>query len=160
MQSVTILCIGKLKETYLTDGCAEYLKRLGAYCKARVVELPESRLPDQPSPRQIQQALEEEGKELLAKIPAGAWVAALCIEGRQVSSPGLAGLIEEAGLQGRSSLVFVIGGSWGLSDEVKRRAQLRLSLSEMTFPHQLARMLLLEQLYRAYSILHHGKYHK
>ncbi|WP_132085314.1 23S rRNA (pseudouridine(1915)-N(3))-methyltransferase RlmH [Harryflintia acetispora] len=160
MMNVTVLAVGKLKERYLTDGCREYEKRLGAFCKLNLVELPEHRLPDNPSAAEIQNGIEREGDMILAKIPAGSTTVALCIEGRQLSSEELAAQIEKLGIAGNSSLCFIIGGSWGLSGRVKERCALRLSMSRMTFPHQLARLLLLEQLYRAFSILNHSKYHK
>ncbi|SDN31921.1 23S rRNA (pseudouridine(1915)-N(3))-methyltransferase RlmH [Acetanaerobacterium elongatum] len=160
MISVTILCVGKLKEDYLRAACAEYLKRLGAFCKASVVELNEARLPEKPSQAQITAALAEEGKSILAKIPNGSYTAALCIEGERFTSERLADRMASAAASGKSSLVFIIGGSFGLSDEVKNACALRLSMSDMTFPHQLARVMLLEQVYRAFSINANTKYHK
>lgn len=160
MLNVTIACVGKLKESYLRDACAEYGKRLSAFCRLRVVEVEEERVPDKPSDAQIAAALEAEGKRLLAKIPAGAAVVALCIEGKEMSSPALAAYLEQLAVSGTSHVALVIGGSWGLSDEVKRSALLRLSMSPMTFPHQLARVMLLEQIYRAMQISSGGKYHK
>lgn len=159
MFGVTVLAVGRLGEKYLAEGCAEYLKRLGAYCKAQVIEIPEFRLPDRPSEADIQRGLRQEGEAILTRLPRGCMAAALCVEGRQLTSPALARTLEGWALE-CSGAAFIIGGSWGLSDEVKRRAQLRLSLSEMTFPHQLARLMLLEQLYRAFNISHGGKYHK
>ena len=158
MMSVHILCVGKLKEDWLRSAQAEYLKRLGAFCRPEVVEVPEYRLPEEPSPAQIQRGLEEEGRALLAKA-AGTRIA-LCIEGKELSSPALSDWIFTAGTRGESEFSFLIGGSFGLSDTVKQSAALRLSMSPMTFPHQLARILLLEQLYRACSIHSNGKYHK
>lgn len=160
MLRVTVLCIGNLKERYWRDACAEYEKRLGAFCKLSVVELSEERLPDHPSAAQIEQAMEAEGKRMLSKIPAGAAVAALCIEGKEMPSPELAKTLERFATDGKSDVVFIIGGSFGLSDAVKEKATLRLSMSPMTFPHQLARVMLLEQLYRAFQISSGGKYHK
>lgn len=158
MMSVRILCVGKLKEDWLRSAQAEYSKRLGAFCRLEVVEVPEYRLPDDPSPAQIQKGLEEEGRALLAKA-AGTRIA-LCIEGKELSSPALAEWIFRANTRGESEFSIFIGGSFGLSDAVKQSAALRLSMSPMTFPHQLARILLLEQLYRACSINANGKYHK
>lgn len=160
MMEVSLLAVGKLKEAYLRDGCAEYIKRLGAYCVPRVAEQPEFRLAASPSPAEIANALSREGKALLGKIPAGSAVAALCVEGEMLTSVQLAALLEGIAGGGRSRAVFIIGGSHGLSQEVKAAAEYRLSLSRMTFPHQLARLMLLEQLYRAFSISGHGKYHK
>ena len=160
MVSVTLLVVGKLKESYWREACAEYQKRMGSFCRLSVVEVEEYRLPDRPSPAQIQGGLEAEGKKLLQAIPQGAWVCALCIEGRELSSPQLAARLEQVTVGGKSQLVFVIGGSCGLHPEVKARAAERLSMSPMTFPHHLARVMLLEQIYRAYQINTGGKYHK
>jgi 23S rRNA (pseudouridine1915-N3)-methyltransferase len=160
MLGVTVLCVGRLKEEYLREACAEYAKRLGAFCRFQVLELEEERLPQSPSDAQISRCLEAEGRRLLEKIPQGAFAAALCIEGKELDSPGLARVLEETPLRGKSQMVFVIGSSWGLDDEVKRRADLRLSMSRMTFPHQLARVMLLEQIYRGFQISSGGKYHK
>lgn len=160
MLSCTVLCVGKLKEAYLRDACGEYLKRLQGFCKPQIVEVEEERLPDNPSPALIQKALEAEGTRLLERLPAGAWAAALCIEGKLMSSPELARTVEKWAVEGCSQLVLIIGGSWGLAEGVKARARLRLSMSPMTFPHQLARVMVLEQLYRAMQISSGGKYHK
>lgn len=160
MIGVTLICVGKLKEDYLRAACAEYQKRLGAFCKLSVIEIAEARLPDRPSQAQIDAALTEEGARILAKIPAGAYMAALCIEGQKLSSEQLAANIAALAANGTSAFAFVIGGSFGLSDEVKAACRLRLSMSDMTFAHQLARVMLLEQVYRAFSINANTKYHK
>lgn len=160
MQHVTVLCVGKLKESYWRDAVAEYAKRLSAFCRFTVFEVDEERLPDAPSAAQIAHTLEEEGKRLLARIPRDALTVALCIEGKTVSSEMLSARLSSWALDGKSHIVFVIGGSFGLSDEVKNTAALRLSMSPMTFPHQLARVMLLEQIYRAFQIASGGKYHK
>ena len=160
MIGVTLLCVGKLKEAYWREACAEYCKRLGAFCRISVVEVDEERLPANPSDAQIAAGIEGEGKRLEARIPADAFVAALCIEGDGLTSPQLSAALEKAAVSGKSSVVFVIGGSHGLWERVKARAQLRLSMSRMTFPHQLARVMLLEQTYRAFQISANGKYHK
>lgn len=160
MLHVKIICIGKLKEAYLRDACAEYQKRLSAFCRLEIDELPSARVPDAPSQAQIAAALTEEGERLLARIPAGAHVYAMCIEGRQCASEQFSAELQTLAVRGVSSVCFLIGGSWGLSGAARARAQARLSLSEMTFPHQLARVMLLEQLYRAFSIGSGGKYHK
>ncbi len=157
---MTVLCVGGLKESYWRDACAEYQKRLGAFCRLDVVELDEAPAPKKASDAQLQAVVDAEGKRILQKIPAGAAVAALCIEGKMMDSPELAERLSRMTVEGVSEIVFVIGGSWGLSDEVKRRAALRLSMSRMTFPHQLARVMLLEQIYRAFQISSGGKYHK
>ena len=160
MLSVTIACVGKLKEAYWRDACAEYVKRLGAFCRIQIVEVAEERLSDTPSAAQIEAAIDAEGQRLLSKIPASASVIALCIEGKQLSSEALSKQMTDWAVDGVSHVVFVIGGSFGLSEAVKREAALRLSFSPMTFPHQLARILALEQIYRAFHIASGGKYHK
>lgn len=160
MLSITVLCVGRLKEAYWREASAEYIKRLGAFCRPSVIEVEEARMPDNPSEAQIAAALAAEGRRLLARLPAGAAVAALCIEGRELSSTQLAERLERWTVEGISHVALVIGGSWGLSEEVKRAASLRLSMSPMTFPHQMARIMLLEQVYRAMQICHGGKYHK
>lgn len=160
MLNITLACIGKLKETYLRDGVTEYVKRLTPYCKLNILELEESRMPDTPSDSQIASVLADEGKRILSKIPATAHVIALCIEGSMISSEDFGQYLDKITVNGNSHIVLVIGGSWGLSPEVKKRADFKLSLSCMTFTHQIARMLILEQLYRAFQINHKGKYHK
>lgn len=160
MLTITLACVGKLKEAYWRDACAEYEKRLGAFCRLQIVEVAEERLPDTPSAAQITAAIEAEGGRLLSRIPAGASLIALCIEGKEMSSEALSKQLAQWAVDGASHIVFVIGGSYGLSDAVKREARLRLSFSPMTFPHQLARILALEQIYRAFHIVSGGKYHK
>ncbi len=160
MLNVTLLCVGKLKEDYWRAACAEYEKRLGAFCRFRLIEVAEERLPDNPSTAQIAATIEAEGRRLLEKLPKEAAVIPLCIEGKELDSPALAGYIDRLAVGGTSHVALVIGGSWGLSDEVKNRASLRLSMSPMTFPHQLARVMVLEQIYRAFHISSGGKYHK
>jgi len=160
VRSITVLCVGKLKESWLREAAAEYQKRLSPYCRLQVVEVEEERTPEDPSPAQIARTLTAEGERLLSKIPAGAAVFALCIEGKEISSPALSETLDRLAVEGISHAVFIIGGSWGLSDPVKAAAGWRLSMSPMTFPHQLARVMLLEQLYRAAQISSGGKYHK
>ena len=160
MLAVTLLCVGKLKEPYLEAAFAEYRKRLGAYCRFTTVEIPEQRLPDEPSEREIAAALEKEAAEIEKRIPAGAAVVAMCVEGTQLSSPAFARRLADWQSAGRSQLCFIVGGSCGLAERVKRRAELRLSVSEMTFPHHLFRVMLAEQIYRAFTILAGRKYHK
>lgn len=160
MQSVKITAVGKLKDKFYSDASEEYLKRLKAYCKCEIIEIPQTVLPDSPAEGEINSALEKEGEQILKKIPSSSLVIAMCIEGKQYSSEKLAKLISDAGVNGKSSLVFIIGGSFGLSEKVKKRADIRISMSEMTFPHRLARVMLLEQIYRAYSINAGTKYHK
>ncbi len=148
MLRVGLICVGKLKESYFSQACDEYDKRLRRYCTLERIELPETG------------DLEKDGAAVLGKIPAGAYVVALCVEGKLYSSPELADLIAARSLEGQSRILFVIGGSDGLSEAVKRRADLRMSMSPMTFPHHLARVMVLEQIYRAFTILGGGKYHK
>lgn len=160
MLSVKILCVGKLKESYWREACAEYAKRLSAFCKFEIEEVDEARVPENASQAQIDAALQTEGKRLLERAPSGCRMIALCIEGRELSSEALAANIDSAMVGGVSSMAFVIGGSWGLSKEVKQRCDQRISMSPMTFPHQLARVMVCEQIYRAFQINSGGKYHK
>lgn len=160
MLGVNIICVGKLKEPWLRGACDEYRKRLGAYCRLEITELTPYRLSDNPSEGEIQKALAAEGKEILSRIPQGAEVCSLCIEGKQLPSETFAKKLEEIPLKGCSTVVFIVGGSYGLSPEVKARSGFRMSMSQMTFPHQMARVMLLEQIYRAFQISSGGKYHK
>ena len=160
MQKITILCVGKLKERFYQEAAAEYVKRLGRHCKLDVVELPESRLPEDPSPGEIQRALAAEAAAIREKLPRGGAVIALCIEGKPCSSEELSRRIIDFGVQGKTQITFLIGGSVGLDRSLKARADLRLSMSPMTFPHHLARVMLLEQIYRAYQIQSGSRYHK
>jgi 23S rRNA (pseudouridine1915-N3)-methyltransferase len=159
MLHIRIAAVGKCRERYFADACAEYAKRLGAFCKLDIAEVEEYRLPATPSDGDIERCLAEEGKALLTRIPERAQAVALCVEGKALDSRELSR--EIAGMAQRaSSLVFLIGGSHGLSEEVKEKCALRLSLSAMTLPHQLARVVLLEQVYRAFCMLQNRKYHK
>ena len=160
MQRVTVLCVGKLKEKFYIDAAAEYVKRLQRHCKLELVELPEQRLPDDPSSAEIQKALRTEGDAIRERLPKGGAVIALCIEGRPCSSQELSCRMAEFGVQGKTQLTFLIGGSVGLDEDLKRQADWRLSMSPMTFPHHMARIMLLEQIYRAYQIAGGAKYHK
>ena len=160
MRSVTLLTVGKLKESFYRQACDEYVKRLGAFCKLNVIELPEERLPQNPSQAQIDAALEKEAAVVRAKLPAGAVLAALCVEGKLLSSEDLAGQMARWAGSGKSSVVFLIGSSFGLSPTLKAQADLRLSMSPMTFPHHLARVMVLEQIYRAFQINAGSPYHK
>lgn len=157
--NVTIIAVGRLKESYLRDGCAEYVKRLGAFAKVNVIEINEERAGDNPSESEIRNAISKEGERILAKIPKNAIAVPLCIEGREYSSPDFSKLIESISMSS-SHICFIIGGSFGLSDKVKAIGRNKLSFGKMTLPHQLARMVLLEQIYRAFSISNHSKYHK
>lgn len=160
MLNIKIICVGKLKEKFYTAAAAEYMKRLSTLCRLEVEELPESRLSAQPSQAEVEAALKKEGESIALRIPAGALTVALCVEGKQLSSVRFSQFLEACALKGRSKLCFLIGGSEGLSEEVKEKAEVRMSMSEMTFPHHLARIMLLEQLYRAFKIAEGGKYHK
>lgn len=161
MGNVNVVCVGKLKEAYWRDACAEYLKRLGAFCKPAVVELPESRLSQKPSDGEISAALHSEAKLMTPYIEQkGAYNIAMCIEGKMLSSEELSVKLTQAGVSGFGTVNFFIGSSFGLDEEIKRACDLRLSISKMTLPHQLARVVLLEQIYRAYSISAGNKYHK
>lgn len=161
MIRINIICIGKIKERYFTDAIAEYSKRLTAFCKFAVTELNEEKIrSNTPNQSQIQEVLNSEGKRILQKIGTGDYVVAMCIEGKLMSSEELSKVIDNVSLSGKSTVDFIIGGSYGLSNEVKSRANLKLSMSKMTFPHQMARMILSEQVYRAFEISSNGKYHK
>lgn len=159
MLNVRFVVVGSLKESYLREAVAEYTKRLGAFCSPEIVELKEARLPDAPSAAEISAALADEGRRILAACPARAVKVALCVEGRQLSSPELAEYIEAAAARA-SCLCFIVGGSYGLDDAVKRACETRLSFSRLTFPHQLMRVILLEATYRAFNIQKGTKYHK
>ena len=159
MLSVNIICVGKLKESYLREATVEYAKRLKALCKLSVIELPEERVGDDPSDAEISRTVNAESERIMAKLGKGDYVIALCVEGKNISSEELSARLEDISM--RSSTVdLIIGGSWGLSDVVKQRADFRLSMGKMTFPHQLFRVMLLEQLYRAFQISRGTKYHK
>lgn len=160
MQTVRIVCVGKLKEQYWRDAAAEYIKRLGAFCKISVAELAEARIPDRPSEGEIAAALSAEAKLMEPYLSGNLYRIALCIEGGQMDSETFSRALDRAACNGKSGLVFLIGSSHGLDASVKNQADLRLSFSPMTFPHQLARILALEQIYRAFQISHHGRYHK
>ena len=160
MQRVTVLCVGKLKEKFYIDAAAEYVKRLQRHCKLELIELPEQRLPDDPSPAEIQKALRAEGDAIRERLPKGGAVIALCIEGKPCSSQELSRRMADLAVQGKTPLTFLLGGSVGLDEDLKRRADWRLSMSPMTFPHHMARIMLLEQIYRAYQIADGTKYHK
>lgn len=160
MVSVTIIAVGKLKEKFFRDAAAEYEKRLSRFCKISILELKDEPTPDSPTDKERNAVLEKEGARILGKIPAHACVTALCVEGKQCSSESFARLLEQAEIEGQGHIVFVIGGSLGLAKQVKDRADIRLSFSEMTFPHQLMRVILLEQIYRGFQIRTGTQYHK
>ena len=160
MQRVTVLCVGQLKEKFYTDAAAEYVKRLQRYCKLDVVALPAYPPPPPPPPPAIQKALQTEGAAIRERLPRGGAVVALCIEGKPCSSEELSRRIIDFGVQGKTQITFLIGGSVGLDESIKKQADWRLSMSPMTFPHHMARIMLLEQIYRAYQIAAGTKYHK
>ena len=157
---ITLLAVGKIKEKYLVQGIGEYAKRLSRYCKLEIVEVADEKTPDKAGDAVEAQIKETEGRRLLKYIREGDYVVALAIQGKMLDSIELSKLGENLGIQGESSLVFVIGGSLGVSDEVMRRADYLLSFSKMTFPHQMMRMILLEQIYRGYRIMMREPYHK
>lgn len=160
MQRVTVLCVGKLKEKFYLEAAAEYVKRLQRFCKLELVELPESRLPESPSPAEVQRALAAEAAAIRERLPRGGAIIALCIEGKPCSSVELSRRMEELAVAGKTQLTFLIGGSVGLDESLKQQADWQLSMSPVTFPHHLARIMLLEQIYRAYQISAGTKYHK
>ena len=160
MQKVTVLCVGKLKEKFYLEAAAEYAKRLQRHCRLEILELPEQRLPEGPAPAEIAAALEKEAAAVREKLPKGCALTAMCIEGQLLSSEALSRRLMDFSLAGKSHLVFLIGGSFGLHPSLKAQADLRLSMSPMTFPHHLARVMLLEQLYRAFQIQEGTRYHK
>ena len=160
MQKVTILCVGKMKEKFYIDAASEYVKRLGRHCKLEIIELPEQRLSDAPNQAEIDAALAREAAAISEKLPKGGAVIAMCIEGALMGSEELAQRFSRYALEGKSQLTFLIGGSVGLHPSIKAQADLKLSMSPMTFPHHLARVMLLEQIYRGYQILEGSRYHK
>lgn len=160
MLSVHLICVGKLKEKFYIEACGEYVKRLSAYCKLHITELPEERLPQAPSRAQIDAALEREAAAIRAKLPPSASLVALCVEGKLRSSEELARLMDDWSQNSAKHLVFLIGGSYGLHPSIKAEAWVKLSMSPMTFPHHLARVMLLEQIYRGFKIIEGSSYHK
>ena len=161
MQNIDLICVGKLNAAYCAAGVAEYQKRLGAFCSFRIVELPEETIHEKnASQAVIDKALEKEAAAILASVRKGAAIVALCVEGKLISSEELAGYIAERALSGAGDIAFVIGSSHGLSPTVKKAAALKFSMGRITLPHQLARLVLTEQIYRAFTIQHGVKYHK
>lgn len=157
MLGIDIICVGKLKEKFFSDACDEYKKRMGAYCRLNIHELAET--PAQGA-AEIKKALEAEGERIALKIPKDAYIICMCIEGKQLSSEELATKISELKCTGKSRLCFIIGGSNGIDGKIKERADFKLSMSKMTFPHHLARVMVLEQVYRAFKIEEGSGYHK
>lgn len=158
--NIQIIALGRLKEKYLTDAVREYEKRISAFAKFSITELEPERISENPSEAEINAALDSEAEKIFAKIPQNSMLVAMCIEGKQFGSEAFAKKINEAALSGKSNIAFIIGSSHGLSGKVKKAAQLKMSMSEMTFPHQLARVMLSEQIYRAFTIINNRKYHK
>lgn len=157
---ITLITVGKIKEKFYVDAIAEYSKRLSRYCKLDIVQMEDEKTPDSASELQKRQIKEKEGERILAQVRDGTYVIALAIEGEMLSSEALAEKIERLGIAGQSQIAFIIGGSLGLSEAVLKRADHKLSFSRMTFPHQLMRVILLEQIYRSYRIIHGEPYHK
>ena len=160
MFEITLIAMGKLKEKFYLSAAAEYEKRMKGYCQFKLLELPEVRLPDNPSPAEINAGLEKEADLILTKIPKGAWFCTLTPEGKMLSSEALAEKLADVKNAGKSSACFLIGSSFGIAPRIKAKADFKLSMSPMTFPHHLARVMVLEQLYRAESIQAGSKYHK
>ena len=160
MFDITLITMGKLKEKFYISAADEYKKRLGGYCKFSLLELPEVRLPEDPSPAEISAGLEKEADTIFSKIPKGAWCCVFTPEGKELSSEKFAEKLKEVKLSGKSSACFLIGSSFGMAQRVKDRADFKLSMGPMTFPHHLARIMVLEQLYRAEAIQSGSKYHK
>lgn len=160
MFEITLIAMGKLKEKFYLSAAAEYEKRMKGYCQFRIIELPEIRLPEDPSSAEISAALDKEADMVLQKIPKGAWFCTLTPEGTMLSSEALAAKLKEVKLSGKSSACFLIGSSFGMAPRLKKMADFKLSMSSMTFPHHLARVMVLEQLYRAEAIQAGSKYHK
>ncbi len=158
--NINIIAMGKVKESYYREACAEYIKRLGAYAKVNVIEPRPEPLPENPSPAETEKALKKEAEKIRAYIKPCSYTAALCIEGAEGSSEKLSDRIEKLCGEGISEINFLIGSSFGLAEELKQEVDFKLSMSPMTFPHSLARVMLLEQLYRAFSIISNSKYHK
>ena len=160
MFAITLITVGKLKEKFYLSAASEYEKRLKGYCNFQIIELPEVRLPENPSPAEIFSGLEKEADMIFSKIPKGAWFCALTPEGKLISSEVLADKLSEVKNTGKSHACFLIGSSFGMANKVKEKADFKLSMSPMTFPHHLARIMVLEQLYRAEAIQAGSKYHK
>lgn len=160
MLQVSVISVGKLKDVFFQQAAEEYLKRLKAFAKMNIVEIKAASLPEDPTEGEISAALEKEGEEIIKKIPRSAKVVSLCIEGKLYSSEDMAQLISSSSVSGYSHIVFIIGGSYGLSEKVKKMSDIRMSMSKMTFPHRLAKIMLLEQIYRGFSICNNRTYHK
>lgn len=160
MLTVNIICVGKLKEKYWVQAIDEYSKRLSVFCRFNIVEVSEEKISDNPSESQIQNTIDREGERIEAKLRKNSFVVSMCIEGKTISSEELSQMIEKASVDGFSSIDFIIGGSWGISRRIKDLSSAKISMGRMTFPHQLARVMLTEQIYRAFQISSHTQYHK
>ena len=160
MFDITLITMGKLKEKFYISAAEEYAKRPGAYCRFNLLELPEQRLPENPSPAEISAGLDKEAELILSKIPKGAWLCVFTPEGKELSSEQFAQKLSEVKISGKSAACFLIGSSFGMAQKIKDKADFRLSMGKMTFPHHLARIMVLEQLYRAEAIQAGSKYHK
>ena len=157
---ITILCVGKVKEKFYRDAIEEFSKRLSRYCKLEIIEVADEKTQEEATETEIRIVKDKEGERLIKNIKEDAYVVCLCIDGKQLDSEELSEKIEQIGIQGKSHVYFIIGGSLGLADTVIKRADFKLSFSKMTFPHQLMRVILLEQIYRAYRIMNNEPYHK
>ncbi len=160
MLNIKLICVGRLREKFYIDAFNEYARRLSAYCKFECVELNETKLGDKPSDKEIENALVRESADIEKAIPRDAYVIAMCVGAKQLKSEELAQKINSLALNGRGKICFIIGGSFGMAESVKKRADMRLGMSEMTFPHHLARVMLTEQIYRSFKIIEGSRYHK
>lgn len=160
MLGVKLICVGKMKEKFYIDAFNEYSKRLSAYCRFECIELNETKLGDNPSEREISAALDKEALDIEKNIPKDAYVIAMCVGAKQLRSEELAAKINDIAVSGKGKVCFLIGGSFGMAESVKKNADMRLGMSEMTFPHHLARVMLAEQIYRSFKINEGSKYHK
>lgn len=160
MLTIKILCVGNLKENYLKESFLEYQKRLSSFCRFEVKEISEYKVSSNPTESEINLAINSEGEKLLSCLSKSTYVISLCVEGKEFSSKDLSHHIQNLAINGKSTIIFIIGGSFGLSQKVKNRSDLKFSMSKLTFPHQLARVMLAEQIYRAFQISSGGKYHK
>jgi len=158
--NIKIITVGKLKEKYLKEGIAEYTKRLGSYCKLQIIEVGDEKAPENLSDKEMELIKDKEGEKILAKIPEQSYVFAMAIQGKQYDSVEFANEIDKLGTSGKSDIVFIIGGSLGLSQSVLSRANQHISFGKLTYPHQLMRLVLVEQIYRAFRIIHGHAYHK
>ena len=160
MLNIKFICVGKLRERFYIDAFNEYARRLSAYCKFECAELNETKLGDKPSDKEIENALARESADIEKAIPKDAYVIAMCVGAKQLKSEELAQKINSLALSGRGKICFIIGGSFGMAESVKKRADMRLGMSAMTFPHHLARVMLTEQIYRSFKIIEGSRYHK